>query len=89
MTTLKTKITRLMTERESLQLKKTFIINNIDRLHIDDRLSVLRVIQAVDEENIKTIATGSVFNLDKAMPSLIDVLEHVISRLLLCKDHEI
>jgi hypothetical protein len=89
MTTLTQKITRLMTERESLQLKKRYIINNIDKLVLEDRLSVLKVIQAVDRENIKPIATGSAFNLDKAPPGLIDVLEYTISRLLLCKDHEI
>ena len=89
MTTLKTKITRLMTERESLQLKKRYIINNIDKLVLEDRLSILKVIQAVDRENIKPIATGSAFNLDKAPAGLVDVLEYTITRLLQCKDHEI
>ena len=77
-----TKIQRLMTEHESQQIRKNYIIANIDRLVLEDRLTVLRVISAIDRESIKTLGIGTVYNLDKAPCGLIEVLEYTISKLL-------
>jgi hypothetical protein len=82
MTTTTQKITRLMTEAESLALKKRFIINNIENLMLDDRLTVLKVIEAIDREKIKTLSTGSAYNLDDCPDGLISVLCYTIEKLL-------
>lgn len=75
-------IKRLMTEQESLTLKKRFIIHNIDRLALEDRQTVLKIIEAVDRDRIKTLAEGTAYNLDKCPQGLLDVLEYTISRLI-------
>ena len=82
MTTTAQKITRLMTQEESLALKKRFIINNIENLILEDRLTVLKVIESVDRERIKTLSTGSAYNLDKAPDGLISVLCYTVEKLL-------
>ena len=71
-----------MTEQESLALKKRFIISNIENLSLEDRLTVLKVIEAIDREKIKTLPTGSFYNLDKAPDGLISVLCYTIEKLL-------
>ena len=76
------KIHRLMTEHESQQIKKNYIINNIQNLILEDRLTVLKVISAIDRESIKTLGSGTAYNLDKAPCGLIEVLEYTISKLL-------
>ena len=75
-------IQRLMSENESLLLKKRYIINNIDNLILEDRLTVLKVIQSVDCGGVKTLASGTAYNLDKSPPGLISVLSFTIERLL-------
>ena len=82
MTTTAQKITRLMTQEESLALKKRYIINNIENLILEDRLTVLKVIESVDRERIKTLASGSAYNLDKAPDGLISVLCYTVEKLL-------
>jgi len=82
MTTTAQKITRLMTQEESLALKKRYIINNIEKLILEDRLTVLKVIEAIDRQRIKTLASGSAYNLDKAPDGLISVLCYTIEKLL-------
>jgi len=75
-------IQRLMSEDESLTLKKRYIINSIDKLVIEDRLTVLKVIESIDREKVKTLSTGSAYNLDSAPQGLISVLSYTIERLL-------
>jgi len=71
-----------MTQEESLALKKRYIINNIENLILEDRLTVLKVIESVDRERIKTLASGSAYNLDKAPDGLISVLCYTVEKLL-------
>jgi hypothetical protein len=75
-------IQRLMSEHESLTLKKRYIINSIDDLVLEDRLTVLRIIESIDREKIKTLSVGTAYNLDNAPQGLIDVLSYTIERLL-------
>ena len=75
-------IQRLMSEDESLTLKKRYIINNIDNLVLEDRLTVLKVIESVDREKVKTLSIGTAYNLDQAPQGLISVLSYTIERLL-------
>jgi len=75
-------IQRLMSEDEALTLKKRYIINSIDKLVIEDRLTVLKVIESIDREKVKTLSTGSAYNLDEAPQGLISVLSYTIERLL-------
>lgn len=71
-----------MTQEESLALKKRYIINNIEKLILEDRLTVFKVIEAIDRQRIKTLASGSAYNLDKAPDGLISVLCYTIEKLL-------
>ena len=75
-------IQRLMSEDEALTLKKRYIINNIDNLILEDRLTVLKVIESIDRQKIKTLSIGTAYNLDNAPQGLISVLSYTIERLL-------
>jgi len=77
----KIQVERLMT-RESLMLKKRYILNNIDRLALEDRLAILRVISSIDRDRIKTLGTGTAYDLDRAPQGMLSVLCYTIEKLL-------
>lgn len=82
MSTLSTKIKRLMSEQESLTLKKRYIINSIEKLDLGDRMAILKVIESVDRDQIKTLSYGSAYDLDKCPLGLISVLCYTISNII-------
>ena len=67
-----------MSASPPVAFKKQYIIRHIDDLVYDDRMEVLTLLRDLDKDKIKSLATGSAYNLDKATPEHINRVFYLV-----------